>query len=53
MIIAWIILVLAVVALALQVLNVPVSQRAINILLLLLAVLVAVGMLWGERLVLS
>lgn len=45
MIIAYLILAFAVVALILILLNVPVSQKAINIILLVIAVLIAVSRL--------
>lgn len=53
MILAWVLLILATIALGLQIFQVPISQRAINIILLVGLILVAASMLWGERLVLS
>lgn len=51
MILAWIILILSILALGLVLFGVQISQRAINILVLIGLVLVAASMLWGERLV--
>lgn len=52
-ILAWIILILSILALGLVLFGVAISQRAVNIILLIGLILVAAGMLWGERLVIS
>jgi hypothetical protein len=52
MIIFYVLLILAVLGLGLILFNVPISQKAINIILLLAIALIAAAELWGERVVL-
>jgi hypothetical protein len=52
MIIFYILLILSVLGLGLILFNVPVSQKAINIIILLAIALIAAAELWGERLAL-
>jgi hypothetical protein len=52
MIIFYVLLILAVLGLGLILFNVPISQKAINIILLLAIALIAAAELWGDRLVL-
>jgi hypothetical protein len=48
----YILLILSCLALGLIIFNVPISQKAINIILLIGMILVAVSGLWGDRLTL-
>jgi hypothetical protein len=52
MVIYYVLLLLAALSLGLILFNVPVSQKAINIILLIGMILVAVAALWGTRLTL-
>jgi hypothetical protein len=52
MIIFYVLLILAILGLGLILFNVPISQKAINIILLIGLILVAVSGLWGDRLAL-
>ena len=52
MVILYVILILSVLGLGLIIFNVPISQKAINIILLIGLILVAVSVLWGDRLAL-